>query len=319
MARNRLLGALIAAAVGALGSACSLTIPLKAPTPSALACAGAPHAGVALELSDQRSPSDRGSVASSPAPVSFTFAGGSFDPMPYFSDAIAKELAARGFATEGADRAPVKLVMRSFHFENHRVSGFSPWVTLTLASADLDSPSGPLRIVSFLKRGKVPVWSMDEINDPCFNDSLSIVTKEITAKLISALWGKRLNDADVEAIVARIAQKGEADSTWLDVYELGFSNNPRAIPELAKLTAHSNEYIRMAAISGLGTLRAVEQFEQLKSIASGGQLWQDRAIALKAIGDLGTPEAKAFLEAESKRLGNDLEGRWSRMVIALFQ
>lgn len=85
----------------------------------------------------------------------------------------------------------------------------------------------------------------------------------------------------------------------MDVYQLGFSNNKLAIPELVKLTKHSSEYIRLAAISSLGIMRAVDQFDLLVRLYQNkGGLWQDRAMALKAIGDLGTPESHAYLQKE---------------------
>jgi hypothetical protein len=306
--------------VAALSSACAtLVVPVKEPAPSALAFENAAEApAFALSVGDARSPQERASIASGILVPDYRFRDAPLEPVAYLAESIQKELAARGL-TGTAGAAPLNVAIRSFHFENHRVSGFSPWVALTTVAADVETPTGTKRIASFVRRAKVPVWSMDEINDPCFSDALSIATKEVAAKINHAVWGRRLGDADVDALAAKIEQMGEKDDAWLEVYQLGFSNNPRAIPMLVKLTAHTNEYMRMAAISGLGTLHAVEQLELLKRFASTGQMWHDRAIALKAIGDLGTPEAKQFLDSEWQRLGADNEGRWSRAVIALYQ
>ncbi|HEY8120965.1 MAG TPA: HEAT repeat domain-containing protein [Myxococcota bacterium] len=308
------------ALVAALSSACStLVVPVKEPVPSALAFekrADAP--AFALAVRDARSPQERAAIASGVLVPDYRFRDAPLDPVAFLAESLGKELSARGLA-ESSAAAPASVAVRSFHFENHRVSGFSPWVALTTVAADVETPSGTQRIASFVRRAKVPVWSMDEINDPCFSDALSIATKELAAKLNHALWGARLSDAGVDALAAKIEQMGEQDGTWLEVYQLGFSNNPRAIPALVKLTSHTNEYVRMAAISGLGTLRANDQLELLKRLAGSGPMWHDRAMALKAIGDLGTPEATQFLDAEWQRLGADDEGRWSRTVIALYR
>jgi hypothetical protein len=45
-------------------------------------------------------------------------------------------------------------------------------------------------------------------------------------------------------------------------------------------------------------------------------------MALKAIGDLGTPEARAFLEQEAKRWEgdqDDRESRWFLNIIRLYR
>ncbi|HEU4429324.1 MAG TPA: HEAT repeat domain-containing protein [Myxococcota bacterium] len=317
--RHAFIALMLGSAVTLLSACSTLVIPVTAPAPSALAFESvADSSPVQLTVRDARSPQDRASIAGGVLVPDYRYGNEPLDPVAYLADHIEKELAARGFsASRGA--GGTELAIRSFHFENHRVSGFSPWVALTTVSADVETPSGPRRIASFVRRAKVPVWSMQEINEPCFSDALSIATKELAAKLNAAVWNRRLSDADVDALVAKIDQLGETETTWLEVYQLGFSNNLRAVPKLVALTAHTNEYMRMAAISGLGTLGAVDQLDLLRSVAHAGQMWGDRAIALKAIGDLGTPEAKAFLDAEWKRLGSDSEGRWSRAVVALYQ
>ena len=86
------------------------------------------------------------------------------------------------------------------------------------------------------------------------------------------------------------------------------------------LAKDDDEYVRIAAISSLGTLGANDQLELLKSIATGSNLWQDRAMALKAIGDLGSPEAQAYLNEQRTALQakGDKEATWSMQVINLY-
>jgi hypothetical protein len=109
----------------------------------------------------------------------------------------------------------------------------------------------------------------------------------------------------VKSLTAKISGARTPD-TFLDVYALGFTNNPSAIDTLIGLTKDSQEYVRQAAISSLGNIGATTQFGLLKSLYQDPQVsWQDHCIALKAIGDLNTEESKAFIAAEAKKLGSD--------------
>jgi HEAT repeat protein len=109
------------------------------------------------------------------------------------------------------------------------------------------------------------------------------------------------------------------------VYALGFTNNPRAIDALVKLAdaGEPDDYVRMAAIAGLGTLGAKSQFALLKSVhENAARSWEDRVMSLKSIGDLGTPEAKAYLQEQVRQIGapaaNDQVANCMTQVIALY-
>ena len=102
------------------------------------------------------------------------------------------------------------------------------------------------------------------------------LSKEFAArypKIAARLHGARSSDADVDRLVKKIATRG--DDSYLDVYALGFTNNPTAIGPMAVLARDPDEYVRLAAISSLGTLGAVDQLELLTSIYRDGTLWQD--------------------------------------------
>ncbi|GAB2506431.1 HEAT repeat domain-containing protein [Lysobacter humi (ex Lee et al. 2017)] len=248
-------------------------------------------------------------------------AGAPLEPGAFLVKSLQDELAARGLPVTVADRADTlpRLDVRSFRMQNHRVSGYSPYVTFTFLSADLHTAQGAKRLGVFVKRGKVPVWSFEEVVEPTLNEPLSVAVKELASKVAHELYGARASDADVDALAAKVTTTKTDD--YLDVYALGFSNNARAIPTLVQLTKAEPEYMRLAAISSLGTLRATDQVDLLRSLYRDANLWQDRAMALKAIGDLDTADGRAFLAAERTRLqpqAGDRETGWLLELIGLY-
>jgi hypothetical protein len=204
--------------------------------------------------------------------------------------------------------------------QNYRKNGYTAYFTSTFISADLVTPSLKKRLGVFVRRGKLPMWSFDEVVEPTMNQPLSLAVKEFATKLANALYGYRAPDATVRELLARI-ERGRDDATYLDVYQLGFTNNPLAVETLAKLARDDSEYVRIAAISSLGTLRATSQLALLRGLhADRDVLWQERAMALKSIGDLDVPEGNAFLRSEQDRLApqNDTGSLWWKQVLALY-
>jgi len=194
------------------------------------------------------------------------------------------------------------VVIRVLQIENRRDSAYSPFKTFTSFSADVTTGSGTQRIATFIMRRKVPVWSFNEVIDPTYNDPLHLLAKELAAKLGQLLFDARLSDEQVDQLIARTT--GPAVNP-LDVYDLGFSNNAHAVPQLVTLCSAGNEGdVVRAAMSSLGVLRAREHLDLLvKEAESTKNDWEDRAVALKAIGDLGTPQSRAYLEAVRSHLG----------------
>jgi hypothetical protein len=176
---------------------------------------------------------------------------------------------------------------------------------LTYISADVETGDGTKRIGAFVTRGKTPVWSFEEIIEPTFNQPLGIGIQEFASKFANAIYGFRASDETVRTLTEKI-NAARTPTTFLDVYALGFTNNPAALDTLIGLTKDSQEYVRQAAIASLGNLGAATQFGLLTKIYQDQSVaWQDRCIALKSIADLGTEESKTFITDEAKRLGSN--------------
>lgn len=251
------------------------------------------------------------------------YKGAVIDAPKFLGNQLQAELTSRGLPVrvqEGGTDMP-RVVLHAFNIEDSRTNGFAPFITFTFVSADLETKSGTHRIGVFVKRGKVPVWKFDEVIQPTLNEPLSIAVKELASKISNVLYGYRASDEVVDNEIARISA-GRSKTTYLDVYRLGFTNNPKAIPELVRLTGDKAEYVRLAAISSLGTIGATDKLGLLESIyESKSGLWQDRAMALKAIGDLGTPEAKAYLRAQLANVKANGKGKnisWTSQIIHLY-
>jgi hypothetical protein len=296
---------------------------VKEPAASALKyeIVGPPLAVTRLAFVDDRRGEER-VFSTGLLPATLVLESGPVDPMQFLSKNVGIELNSRGLQTStvvGNEGRPV-IHVHTFRMLNHRASAFSPFFTSTYLSADIETPQGPRRIAAFVRRGKVPVWSFAEVIDPTFNQPLSLAVKEFSSKLASALYSYKASDTTVKELVAKVSGTPAAD-TFLDVYALGFTNNPAAIDTLLTLTKSSDEYVRLAAISSLGNLRATGQFGLLKSIYQDvAASSAERDMALKAIADLGSPESETFIRAEIKQLSakGDTEAQWTSRMLALY-
>lgn len=316
------LGA-VALAVLATAACAPTSYAVKTPQPSSwqYQADGAP-AHSELTLKDARQ-GDARVFHSGILPATLTVDKTPIDAPSFLATHVQDELVARGLPVHisKTETVPAKIELHSFHVENARTSGFSPFITFTSISADLDTPQGKKRIGAFIKRGKVPVWSFDEVIEPTFNQPLSLAVKEFASKIANHLYGYRADDATVDQLVQKLSGKRNDDS-YLDVYALGFTNNPKAIPTLVTLSGDKDEYVRLAAISSLGNIGAQEQLSHLKSLYQNrSNIWQDRAMALKAIGDLGSAESTSFLTQERQfweSKGTDKEAVWTLQIIGTY-
>jgi len=307
------------------GCAVNMKVPIKDPVASPAAYQKTTEAvATTLTFKDEQSDVDKKRTVSGSIPMQLVYKDAPFDAVPWLAQQTVKEMTARGLpVTLGNEQGGGTVVLvKRIHVENHRANGFSPFVTFTSLRADVQTDRGVQRITAYVKRGKVPVWGFDEVIEPTFNAPLGVVTKEFAAKLNQLLFRQAISDQQVSAMVRKIEQDGgKADDAYLDVYQLGFGNNKTAVPALVKLTSHVNEYVRLAAISSLGILKAVDQQEFLVKIYENTALiWQDRAMALKAIGDLGTPESRTYLQNQQVLLKarSDHDATWTKEVIALY-
>jgi HEAT repeats len=305
------------------GCATNMKVPVRNPEPSTSQYVKpSPAAPVTLYFSDDRPEENKEALLTGRIPMQLTTPTGDkpFQAATWLAEQTVKEMVARGLPVQlGSDsNGPDTVVIKRIHIENRRVSGFSPFETFTSASADVVTPAGTTRIATFIKRGKVPVWSFNEVIDPTYSDPLGLTAKEFAAKLARILFDAQLTDSQVDALIAKTSG---SNINYRDVYELGFSNNPRAIPQLLSLTANKDDEVHQAAFSSLGILRDTQNFDVMVTAAQNSNSdWEDRAAALKAIADLGTPESVDYLQKDRTRLQplTDTESMRSKELIGLY-
>jgi len=222
------------------------------------------------------------------------------NPIKWLSQSLNNEFAARGIPVgivdkESPTKADLVLTVKKYEIVSRRVSGFSPWITTHSFLGELQAEDKTCEIPAFFYGGKVPVWSMDEILSPCFNNPMSVVVKEIASKINRCTLGYSLSNRKVEQLAITAKQRvgaGTKDS-YLSVLELGGSNNPSAMKALIDLSDNSDYLIKGVALSSIGTLGAENEFDFLKQkYAQSTGL--GKFMALKSIGDIGSDEAMSF-------------------------
>lgn len=291
---------------------CAQNYYVKTPTPSALLYTDNAGVETGLKIVDQRVGEDK-KFSVGRLTVNLTNIQ---DEMAFLRENLVKELNSRGIAVTASesDDAPLQLTIHKYRIRNHRSSGFSPFQTATIVSGDYVSNGESKKLAFYFRIGKVPMWSMKEVVDPCYSVPLSIMVKELASKINRFSFGLQMPREKVEALVQEI-EGSEDNFLFLKVLELGYSNHPAAIGPLVRLADHDDDYVKVAAICSLGVLGAVDQFEFLKKCYYTRDK-DEKLIALKSIGDLNTPEALEFLR--SVKSSADYDHERIREVLDLF-
>jgi hypothetical protein len=140
------------------------------------------------------------------------------------------------------------------------------------------------------------------------------MVKEIATKLNRYYFGLKAPDKKVTELADSINNRFHRHS-YLDVLELGYTNNGTAIDPLIELLKHKDSMVRVCATSSLGMLGAIEQFDLLKELYNKEENIE-KTMALKSIGDLGTQEALDFIR--SVKHSADYEDQMIREVVDLY-
>lgn len=221
---------------------------------------------------------------------------GGTDPLAFLGENLEQVLQSGGIDLRRTDDAgaDLSLVVRRFRIRNHEDT-WSPFHTFTTFRADLVAGDRTIPIAAYFKASAV-IEDFGSPSPSCYEIPLESVVLEIAAKMNRAILGRASPREEVERMLAEVPVSYAilSDRSSLSVSRLAFTNNAMVVPTLVALTDREQGQIRAAAISGLGTIGARDQFDLLTRIYSDkGPL--DRLMAAKSIGDLGTAPARAFL------------------------
>lgn len=228
------------------------------------------------------------------------------DPLRFFAKHLEQEFISRGIPVKCViDKTPtdeLTLIIHKYQIKNSRVSGFSTWESFHLFEGTIIANGREKTFKAYFYNGLLPSWTISEIEEPCFSIPESILIKDVASKINRAVFMSSASDEKVDMLVNEIKvgmDKKNEDIFWR-VLDLGASNNSRAMTPL-KTYAQSgrDEFFKSCALSAIGTLGAEGQLDFLKDrYRTGG--FNDKYMAAKAIGDIGTPEALQVLR-EMKR------------------
>ncbi len=224
------------------------------------------------------------------------------DPIAWLSRSLEKELSQRGVAVKVVDQneqgpADVVLIVKKFQIANRRVNSWAPWESYHSFRGEVIVGDKTTEIHAYFFNGKVPMWSMKEVEETCINMPLSLVVKEIASKINKVAFRGVESDAQIRESASRAEElaKKKDDNACFPLFELGGSNNPAAMKTLVSFADYGDRFVRACALSAMGTLGAWNQVGFLKmKYAEYDEI--DKYMALKSIGDIGNNLAMDFVK-----------------------
>ena len=291
---------------------CTKTFYIKDPSPSSVVYSQGSQEELNLRINDLRSGEDK-KLSEGTLPVVLV---NMEDEILFLGTNLQMALISRGINLHYSsdDDGGLVLDVDKYRIRNLRTSGFSPYWTFTTFAGELKQNGDSHRVAFYFKRGKVPVWAFREVEEPCYNVPVSLMVKEIASKINRYYSGLQASDDKIKSLVDDINNQFD-EFSFLKVLELGYTNNPAAIEPLVALTHHNDSMVRVCATCSLGVLGAVDQFDYLKELYNTKENIE-KTMALKAIGDLGTPEAIEFIQ--SVKASPDYKDKMVREVVDLF-
>jgi hypothetical protein len=219
--------------------------------------------------------------------------------LTFLGEEVAKEQTARGInavagASDAAGPDTLLLDVDRFYIRHHQMTGWSPYVTFTNFRAKALYRGTQQRVAAYFHAGTIAYRSTSQLVEPTYNYPMSVVVKEIATKL-NRLYFHSSPPADV---VRRKIDEVKKEPDLNKILELGFLGSPEALPTLESLVKTSDSgNVVTYALDAMGIIGDPKSFPFLRSFQEASRS-KGLLFSLKAIGDLGTPEALAFVRAE---------------------
>lgn len=232
--------------------------------------------------------------------LSVEYKGKELNRFSFVKNSLRDELKARKLPLAFTSDATDKLELKQFEIFSYQDNKVSPYITLASIKIEGDTSRGKRTFSSIIKRSNNFQWDEKKARENGFDEPMSLMIKEVVAKLNKNYFDYELEDEKILILKSRIKRKILLDdySVHKDIYELGFSNNKKALPVLRKYAGHSNRDIQLSAISMLGLIGGQSQFEYLTQVYNKNEAWDIKAMSLKAIADISSKSAKKFIQKE---------------------
>ena len=309
----KLLGTVLLAT---LFAGCSLSYSVKDPVPSSIDYGRNNVQPLTLTIIDKRTGNDSIFLVEDLGPGKMTEVENLKieniqNPISYFAQQLEKELNARNIPIKcvvgrQADKGLTLLIDR-YQISNKRISPFSPWEACHIFSGTIiNEKKYPIK--AYFYNGRIPVWSMNEVEKPCFTIPVSIIIKEVASKICREIFNLRSSNEKVKELTNMInsetvtAETDPYDRPFREVLELGYTNNPNAMEPLKKYAQDNDEFFSSCALSAMGVLGAESEIDFLMQRYRTGS-FNDRYMAAKAIGDIDSKEALQILRNMKKDPG----------------
>ena len=243
---------------------------------------------------------------------------GKSDEIEFLGENLERVFRGQGVDLRRVDAgADLVLEVRRFRMRNRQATLGGPFHTFTTFRGELSGSGGTHPITAYYKGGHVVLEDYSMVSRTCFELPLEAVVLEIAAKINRAVLGRTSPPEEVRRLVAAVPPPYGVltDASFLTVLRLGLTNDPRVTATLVDLTRRDQGWLRAAAVSALGILGASDQFELLRSIHVRDTNVAKLA-ALKSIGDLRTPESRAYLD--QVRASPDYNREMIREIVDLY-
>jgi hypothetical protein len=224
------------------------------------------------------------------------------DPVGWFSHSLETEFLARGIpvkiiAKDDTTPPNIILTIKKYQIVSREVNGWSPWESYLSFKGVVTTSGKNYTIRAYFFHGKsLQFSSLKAIVDSCFSMPLSIVVNEIATKINAVALHYSVAEAKVQEIAKQAEEKIKKKDrdAYVLMLELGGTNNRAALKPLIGFADVKDDIARACAISAIGMIGAKDQLEFLK-IKYSAYEEIDKYMALKSIGDIGSPEANAFV------------------------
>jgi hypothetical protein len=282
-----------------------IQVPMSKPTPTGTAFADGSGPKATMRIVDARGAEAAKFHVTMAGLASLPAVTEGLEPMAFLADNLKAEFAARGYpvtvTTDAAAPADMVLKVERYRIVHSRVNGWTPWEVMHQFRGTLSSGNREFPILAYFYNGKVPVWGLGEVWEPCVDLPESIITKEIASKVNRSLLKFKASDAAVDAIVKRAEPKASKDNgPYMELVELAGTNNPKAMDVLKKYAASHDDFVRSVAFDAMGILGAEKEQAYLKSQYGSLKGPMDKTFALKAIGDAGDKASLDFVADQVK-------------------